>query len=860
MSQFPEFIILSEFCQKDGAQPIFLFPQHIEQELHRHNVPTIVPTVVSRVMSIETKNQSDLVSSDSQLLVDFDNQEISCFVHHFSLSDIEARGYTRTCALIYVSSDLQKCLLCKDELSYSFQCISDALKASNSIQFMYDLTFRLHSMRHTQTRVSDKLERLRRGEDISDDVENVMPQRKPAAPPKKSSFSFTVRIDPLKKLDMLESELDASMELLYRLLEVHLKRLASVYVSNPLNVFGEYETRSGYYHSGIIPDPKHLLGLWTEHNIDYKALFTLPSNSMRDVLRNSVPKTDTVHTLSIFDDDITLVDTDGSLDSDYDKHTLDHVVSPIGGLLGSRAPEPGRLLEFTMEMDPTGFSLENEEKIHSIFGQFTIERFVPFYLDTITKNNSEKLETIDKITQLTFDVVQTVLYRLLNVVSRPLDVNFFERVEGIDNLSNSTVEWYGVVAEYKQKRTRHHFNFTENITLENAELQKPWSHSVTKEDKCFLIFARFVALHVPDIIVRNRDIEVLPTDRLRSPSDLSTLSLISSSSNFSLPTKHFISSPLQRTRSDLHVDKKSTWYNQEFTYYSFTELFSDTPTYSVMDYLNVSESNTGRSMPAFDEDESCSMNLTMHEELITDIFAPDLCLEAYKASIPSLIELFDRLGAENFISAIYTILCGEILVIIEQDISILRSFVTALSFFIPTSNYIDLNTRIILGHNAFGLKDKDLANISLIGLQSSTNCGFLGDVYMLDFHENSFKLKNYTSGILLDLLSFFEISFRSTAKDLLVSLIQKVLFELSNKTCTLLGRNFDRNKNVRAVIEEDINETFLSSNDLEIVKYLSCIMTYPRLKNFKTVLEYGISSPIVLKLDLDDIDEEASET
>ena len=75
---------------------------------------------------------------------------VAACVHHFTLYDIEARGFVRPFCLAYVSYDPTKPVFFFDKIRQRFNEITDLFKRSNFNLFGRELEQRLADLKHTR--------------------------------------------------------------------------------------------------------------------------------------------------------------------------------------------------------------------------------------------------------------------------------------------------------------------------------------------------------------------------------------------------------------------------------------------------------------------------------------------------------------------------------------------------------------------------------------------------------------------------------------------------------------------------------------------------------------------------------------
>lgn len=147
-----DFILISEFSEQVGPQPLLTIP----------NDPKICGTFdlnyfSLRIMSVDY--QASFVGhppgsgyprlsfvEDSRVVLGDSKEGAFAYVHHFTLYDLEARGFVRPFCMAYVAADEKKIMLQFQELSLRFSQASECLKAGNRRAFAKELQRKLQDL------------------------------------------------------------------------------------------------------------------------------------------------------------------------------------------------------------------------------------------------------------------------------------------------------------------------------------------------------------------------------------------------------------------------------------------------------------------------------------------------------------------------------------------------------------------------------------------------------------------------------------------------------------------------------------------------------------------------------------------
>ncbi|XP_043956619.1 guanine nucleotide exchange protein smcr8a isoform X1 [Gambusia affinis] len=152
-----DFILISEFSEQVGPQPLLTIPGD----------PKVCGTFdlnyfSLRIMSVDY--QASFVGhppgsgyprlsfvEDSRVVLGDSKEGAFAYVHHFTLYDLEARGFVRPFCMAYVAADEKKIMLQFQELSLRFSQASECLKAGNRRAFAKELQRKLQDLEYTHS-------------------------------------------------------------------------------------------------------------------------------------------------------------------------------------------------------------------------------------------------------------------------------------------------------------------------------------------------------------------------------------------------------------------------------------------------------------------------------------------------------------------------------------------------------------------------------------------------------------------------------------------------------------------------------------------------------------------------------------
>ncbi|KAI7810685.1 guanine nucleotide exchange protein smcr8b [Triplophysa rosa] len=149
-----DFILLAEFSEQVGPQPLLTVPHETKAcgtfDLNHFSL---------RIMSVDY--QTSLTGSgintpklnfmeDSKVVLGDSKEGVFSYIHHFTLYDLEARGFVRPFCLAYVSSDENKIIQQFQQLSSEFSKVSECLKTGNRKSFANELETKLRDLEYTR--------------------------------------------------------------------------------------------------------------------------------------------------------------------------------------------------------------------------------------------------------------------------------------------------------------------------------------------------------------------------------------------------------------------------------------------------------------------------------------------------------------------------------------------------------------------------------------------------------------------------------------------------------------------------------------------------------------------------------------
>lgn len=176
-----DFILVAEFSEQVGPQPLLTVPDETKAcgsfDLNHFSL---------RIMSVDYQTtfagpgscgQAKLTFvEDSKVVLGDSSERAYAYVHHFTLYDLEARGFVRPFCMAYVSSEEEKIMHCFRELSAEFSKASECLKTGNRKNFANEVDRKLSDLEYTRLTLlrelnRDRLSKLKVGEGTGTDTQ-----------------------------------------------------------------------------------------------------------------------------------------------------------------------------------------------------------------------------------------------------------------------------------------------------------------------------------------------------------------------------------------------------------------------------------------------------------------------------------------------------------------------------------------------------------------------------------------------------------------------------------------------------------------------------------------------------------------
>uniref|UniRef100_A0A8C4QSN5 UDENN FLCN/SMCR8-type domain-containing protein n=1 Tax=Eptatretus burgeri TaxID=7764 RepID=A0A8C4QSN5_EPTBU len=152
-----DFILLMEFCELVGPRPVLTIPEGAGGGFDKNFFALRVMSVdyqQSRAWETPVGHRGPWlhVARDSRQLLRHHGEGASAYVHHFTLHDLDARGFVRPLCMAFVSRDSAKLLPFYEDLVTDFGAVSECLKGGNRATFRRSLKELLGDLEHTKLR------------------------------------------------------------------------------------------------------------------------------------------------------------------------------------------------------------------------------------------------------------------------------------------------------------------------------------------------------------------------------------------------------------------------------------------------------------------------------------------------------------------------------------------------------------------------------------------------------------------------------------------------------------------------------------------------------------------------------------
>ncbi|KRX79008.1 Smith-Magenis syndrome chromosomal region candidate -like protein [Trichinella sp. T6] len=154
-------LMLVEFSEVEGPRPAFSVPPspgvHFDQDAFAVWLMTADYQRSGSNWAGGRRSRGGVDSDafrakDTQMLLRNDEQGVFAFVHHFTLYELEARGFVRPFCLAYVCRDQRKLVCLFDQLRADFEeKLIEPVKACNKRQFLKQLTEALDALNTIQS-------------------------------------------------------------------------------------------------------------------------------------------------------------------------------------------------------------------------------------------------------------------------------------------------------------------------------------------------------------------------------------------------------------------------------------------------------------------------------------------------------------------------------------------------------------------------------------------------------------------------------------------------------------------------------------------------------------------------------------
>lgn len=133
-------VLIVEFSELEGPKPAFCIPQCPGVHFEPNDFAVWLMTADYQMTNHRTTESNFGVNKDIQMMLVNEEQGVYTYAHHFTLFDIEARGFFRPFCASYVTVDETKLSFLFENLRQEFSDALERIKNCNRRQFLKELT------------------------------------------------------------------------------------------------------------------------------------------------------------------------------------------------------------------------------------------------------------------------------------------------------------------------------------------------------------------------------------------------------------------------------------------------------------------------------------------------------------------------------------------------------------------------------------------------------------------------------------------------------------------------------------------------------------------------------------------------
>ena len=155
-----DFILIAEFSELVGPRPVLTIPEDGGASFNK-NVFTVrimsVDCTAPLTIDSESNKEGFQTVGDTQVFIMEPTEGAVAYVHHFTLYDIQARGYVRPYCMAYITNQHSKIMNNFALFRDYFSRISAYFKFGNAVVFLRDLQRRFDYLNYTKRKLSKNL-------------------------------------------------------------------------------------------------------------------------------------------------------------------------------------------------------------------------------------------------------------------------------------------------------------------------------------------------------------------------------------------------------------------------------------------------------------------------------------------------------------------------------------------------------------------------------------------------------------------------------------------------------------------------------------------------------------------------------
>lgn len=152
-----DFILIAEFSEQVGPKPVITIPKDVSGAFDQNHFAVKIMSVDYQHVSSGTFSLAD----DTQAVITDYKEGTFAYVHHFTLYDMDARGYVRPFCMTYLTNDANKLMSVYEEMLSEFRRVSRYFCYANKMLFSRDLERHIEDIKYTKEKLSQRKKKRR---------------------------------------------------------------------------------------------------------------------------------------------------------------------------------------------------------------------------------------------------------------------------------------------------------------------------------------------------------------------------------------------------------------------------------------------------------------------------------------------------------------------------------------------------------------------------------------------------------------------------------------------------------------------------------------------------------------------------